>query len=93
MPVIPNPAEFPSASQKGHESQNKTGEQREKASATDFISKGPQIPDGMCKFLCSELFHAGVSKNSSDCSWSDMPPKASKEEIEARKKELNKSTK
>lgn len=35
MPVIPNPTEFPSASQKGNESQNKPGEQREKASATD----------------------------------------------------------
>lgn len=50
MPVIPEPSEFPSASKKGgSESQNKAGgEQDQKAKATDFLSKGPQIPDGTC---------------------------------------------
>ncbi|KAJ5110134.1 hypothetical protein N7532_002779 [Penicillium argentinense] len=66
MPVIPEPSEFPSASQKGNkEVQNKVGEHRDKASAADHLSKGPQIPE-------------------------NMPPKASREEIEARMKELNK---
>ncbi|OQD75687.1 hypothetical protein PENDEC_c006G04305 [Penicillium decumbens] len=69
MPIIPEPSNFPSASKKGgNEPQNKQveGEQRQKASATDHLSKGPQIPE-------------------------EMPSKASKEEIEARKKELNKT--
>jgi hypothetical protein len=48
MPVIPEPSSFPSASKKGDEPQNKhgEGEQRQKASAADHMSKGPQIPDG-----------------------------------------------
>ncbi|KAJ5203690.1 uncharacterized protein N7498_004569 [Penicillium cinerascens] len=67
MPVIPEPSSFPSASKKGEDepqNQRGEGEQRQKASATDHLSKGPQIPE-------------------------EMPPKASKEEIEAQKKELN----
>ncbi|KAJ5670655.1 uncharacterized protein N7477_006018 [Penicillium maclennaniae] len=68
MPVVPDPSSFPSTSNKSDEPRNKRdeGEQRQKASAVDHMSKGPQIPD-------------------------EMPPKASKEEIESRKKELNKS--
>ncbi|KAJ5123000.1 hypothetical protein N7448_009097 [Penicillium atrosanguineum] len=68
MPILPDPSNFPSASKKGDEpTKNRDeGEQRQKASAADHTSKGPQIPD-------------------------EMPPKASKEEIEARKKELNKA--
>jgi hypothetical protein len=47
MPVIPDSSDFPSASKKGStEPQAKPGEQREKASAMDHLSKGPQIPDG-----------------------------------------------
>ncbi|KAJ5474167.1 hypothetical protein N7475_003733 [Penicillium sp. IBT 31633x] len=66
MPVIPESSDFPSAPQKGgNEAEKKSGEQSQKATAADFISKGPQIPD-------------------------QMPPKASKEELEARMKELNK---
>ncbi|KAF7717902.1 Uncharacterized protein PECH_002698 [Penicillium ucsense] len=66
MPVIPEASDFPSASKKGStETQNKPSEQREKATAADHLSKGPQIPD-------------------------EMPPKASREETEARMKELNK---
>ncbi|KAJ5887483.1 hypothetical protein N7495_007524 [Penicillium taxi] len=66
MPVIPDPADFPSLEQKGNkESQNKSEEQPKKASATDYLSKGPQISE-------------------------NMPPKATREEIEARMKELNK---
>lgn len=49
MPVIPDPKDLPSVSRKGNdESQNKSGEQRQKASAIDYLSKGPQIPDGEC---------------------------------------------
>jgi len=54
MPIIPEPSNFPSASKKGgNEPQNKQveGEQRQKASATDHLSKGPQIPEG--KAICS----------------------------------------
>ncbi|CAI7574532.1 hypothetical protein PENPOL_c008G06316 [Penicillium polonicum] len=66
MPVIPESSDFPSAPQKGgNKAEDKPGQQ--KATAADFISKGPQIPD-------------------------NMPPKASKEELEARAKELNKSS-
>ncbi|KAJ5699052.1 hypothetical protein N7462_001057 [Penicillium macrosclerotiorum] len=64
MPVIPDPSEFPSASQKDP-SKKPSGEQREKPSLVDYLSKGPHIPD-------------------------DMPSKASKKEMEARKEELNK---
>ncbi|EKV10042.1 DNA repair protein [Penicillium digitatum] len=67
MPVIPESSDFPSAPHKeGNEAEKKPGQQLPKATATDFLSKGPQIPD-------------------------NMPPKASKEELEARAKELNKS--
>ncbi|CAP99677.1 hypothetical protein E8E15_002419 [Penicillium rubens] len=66
MPVIPESSDFPSAPQKGGNEAEKTpGQQPQKATAADFLSKGPQIPD-------------------------NMPPKASKEELEARAKELNK---
>ncbi|KAJ5171065.1 uncharacterized protein N7500_003848 [Penicillium coprophilum] len=66
MPVIPESSDFPSAPQNGgNEAEQKPGQQ--KATAADFISKGPQIPD-------------------------NMPPKASKEELEARAKELNDSS-
>ncbi|KAJ5305773.1 hypothetical protein PENANT_c015G07256 [Penicillium antarcticum] len=66
MPVIPESSDFPSVLKKGeNESQNKPNEESQKASAKDFLSKGPHIPD-------------------------NMPPKASKEELEARMKELNK---
>ncbi|KAJ5092554.1 hypothetical protein NUU61_007424 [Penicillium alfredii] len=65
MPIIPDSSDFPSAAQKeSKESQNRPGEQPQKASAVDHLSKGPQIPE-------------------------NMPPKVSKEEIEARMKELN----
>ncbi|CAG7966484.1 unnamed protein product [Penicillium nalgiovense] len=68
MPVIPESSDFPSAPQKGGNEAEKTpGQQPPKATAADFLSKGPQIPD-------------------------NMPPKASKEELEARAKELNKSS-
>ncbi|KAJ5194449.1 hypothetical protein N7491_001787 [Penicillium cf. griseofulvum] len=68
MPVIPESSDFPSAPQDGgNEAEKKPGQQHQKATAADFISKGPQIPD-------------------------NMPPKASKEELEARAKELNKSS-
>ncbi|CAI7644157.1 unnamed protein product [Penicillium pancosmium] len=67
MPVIPESSEFPSVPQKDpKETSTKPGEQQ-KASAQDFISKGPAISD-------------------------NLPPKATKEEIEARMKELNKPT-
>ena len=47
MPVIPDSSDFPSASKKGtNESHAKPGELREKASAMDHLSKGPQIPEG-----------------------------------------------
>lgn len=46
MPVIPESSDFPSAPQKGgNESEKKQSEQPQKATAQDFISKGPQIPD------------------------------------------------
>ncbi|KAJ5180065.1 hypothetical protein N7492_003275 [Penicillium capsulatum] len=45
MPVIPDPAEFLSASKKENEPRRKPSEERQKASATDHIPKGPQIPD------------------------------------------------
>lgn len=50
MPVIPEPSDFPPTSKNGgNESQHKEGgEQDQKAKATDFLSKGPQIPDGVC---------------------------------------------
>ncbi|CAI7649955.1 unnamed protein product [Penicillium glandicola] len=68
MPVIPESSDFPSAPQKGgNEAEKKPGKAPQKATAADFLSKGPQIPD-------------------------NMPPKASKEELEARAKELNKSS-
>ncbi|KAK1138342.1 hypothetical protein N8T08_002816 [Aspergillus melleus] len=64
MPTIPSdPTNFPSV-----ESQKEGqmgADDKPKATAQDFQSKGPQIPDS-------------------------MPPKASREEIEARMKELNK---
>jgi hypothetical protein len=48
MPVIPDPSDFPAVLQKGdNESQKKPNEESQKATAQDFISKGPQIPDGM----------------------------------------------
>ncbi|KAL4805847.1 hypothetical protein BDV18DRAFT_139990 [Aspergillus unguis] len=62
MPVLPDPKTF--APGTNNESSNSQGQDK-KATARDFISKGPQIPD-------------------------NMPPKASREEIEARMKELNK---
>ncbi|KAJ5456471.1 hypothetical protein N7530_011745 [Penicillium desertorum] len=69
MPVIPESSDFPSAPQKGGNEAEKTpGQQPQKPTAADFVSKGPQIPD-------------------------NMPPKASKEELEARAKELNKPSK
>ena len=84
MPIVPDPANFPSASQKGSkESQGKSGEQQAKASAIDHLSKGPQIPD-------SKL----TTATGPDGNWpsaTDMPPKVSREENEARMKELNKS--
>lgn len=87
MPVIPDSSDFPSASKKGStESQTKPGEQREKASAIDHLSKGPQIPDGEI----SEGFPA-IQPLTNYCG-TEMPPKASREEIEARMKELNKSS-
>ncbi|PYH79868.1 hypothetical protein BO82DRAFT_287829 [Aspergillus uvarum CBS 121591] len=70
MPVIPEPASFPTAHGSNKDSPSNSSEQRDpgqdtkKASMLDHLSKGPQIPD-------------------------NMPPKATKEEIEARKKELN----
>ncbi|KAE8349009.1 hypothetical protein BDV28DRAFT_142092 [Aspergillus coremiiformis] len=61
MPDIPSDStNIPSA---GSNSSNENEPQ--KATAQDYLSKGPQIPD-------------------------QMPPKASREEIEVRKKELNK---
>jgi hypothetical protein len=84
MPVIPETSDFPSASKKGStESQTKSGEQREKASAMDHLSKGPRIPDGE-RATSSPAIHRLTKET-------DMPPKASREEIEARMKELNKS--
>ncbi|CDM27286.1 hypothetical protein DTO013E5_4491 [Penicillium roqueforti] len=68
MPVIPESSDFPSAPEKGsNEAEKKPEKQTQKATAADFLSKGPQIPD-------------------------NMPPKASKEELEARAKELNESS-
>ncbi|KAB8075669.1 hypothetical protein BDV29DRAFT_171575 [Aspergillus leporis] len=61
MPVIPsNTTNFPSGSNSSNQDHDP-----KKATAQDYLSKGPQIPE-------------------------NMPPKASREEIEARKKELNK---
>jgi hypothetical protein len=45
MPVIPESSDFPSVPQKG-ESDKKDGKDTQKAAAQDFLSKGPQIPDG-----------------------------------------------
>ena len=46
MPVIPNSSDFPSAPQKGgNEAEKAPGQQPQKATAADFLSKGPQIPD------------------------------------------------
>ena len=46
MPVIPESSDFPSVLQKGgNEAEKKPGQQPQKAKATDFLSKGPQIPD------------------------------------------------
>jgi hypothetical protein len=46
MPVIPESSDFPSAPHKeGNEAEKKPGQQLPKATATDFLSKGPQIPD------------------------------------------------
>ncbi|KAJ5952873.1 uncharacterized protein N7479_011286 [Penicillium vulpinum] len=65
MPVIPESSDFPSAPQnESNEAAKNPGQKPQKATAADFLSKGPQIPD-------------------------NMPPKASKEELEARAKELN----
>lgn len=53
MPVIPEPSDFPAVLQKGDnesqkkESQKKPKEESQKASAQDFLSKGPHIPDSM----------------------------------------------
>ncbi|KAI9370673.1 hypothetical protein BJX61DRAFT_514763 [Aspergillus egyptiacus] len=63
MPVIPDPKSLVPGN---NNDSSKSQDESKKASAMDYISKGPQIPD-------------------------EMPPKASREEIEARKKELNKS--
>ncbi|KAL2871518.1 uncharacterized protein BJX67DRAFT_377285 [Aspergillus lucknowensis] len=63
MPVIPSDPKTLARGRDGDSS--KPQEQNKKASAQDYISKGPQIPD-------------------------NMPPKASREEIEARMKGLNK---
>lgn len=60
MPVIPS--DTTNIPPTGNSSNQ---DEQQKATAQDFLSKGPQIPD-------------------------NMPPKASREEIEARKKELNK---
>lgn len=84
MPVIPESSDFPSAPQNGgNKAEDKPGQQPQKATAADFLSKGPQIPD-------SKL----TTKPTQAHSWHfvDMPPKASKEELEARAKELNKSS-
>ncbi|PWY83479.1 hypothetical protein BO70DRAFT_361597 [Aspergillus heteromorphus CBS 117.55] len=69
MPVIPSGADFPpqrgsNNNSTSHEQRN-SGQETQKASMVDHISKGPHIPD-------------------------NMPPRVPKEEIEARKKELNK---
>lgn len=48
MPIIPDPADFPSVTKKG-DNENKPEGDRPKAAASDFISKGPQIPKG--KFI------------------------------------------
>ncbi|GIK06230.1 hypothetical protein Aspvir_001874 [Aspergillus viridinutans] len=68
MPVIPSDtSNFPTAqgSNNPEDNSSKGPEHgQKKATAFDYISKGPQIPDS-------------------------MPPKASREEIEQRKKELN----
>jgi hypothetical protein len=45
MPVIPESSDFPSVQKGGNESEKK-GDQQQKATAQDFISKGPQIPNG-----------------------------------------------
>lgn len=45
MPVILNSSDFPSAPKKGKEDQDTQDKQQPKAS--DFIYKGPQIPDSM----------------------------------------------
>lgn len=87
MPIIPEPSEFPSIVQKeGKEATNKQGDQP-KASAMDHISKGPQIPDGELHYFLGLPLHLFLQ-------WTnilvEMPPKASREEIEARMKELNK---
>ena len=85
MPVIPESSDFPSAPQKGGNEAEKTpGQQPQKPTAADFVSKGPQIPD-------SKL--ATRSTQARDWHFVDMPPKASKEELEARAKELNKPSK
>lgn len=85
MPVIPEPSNFPRVSKnEGNESQNKSQGEQQKPSAADFQSKGPQIPDGRCPTAsCTTNISANPHR-------SEMPPKASKEEIEERKKELNK---
>lgn len=46
MPVIPESSDFPSAPEKGsNEAEKKPEKQTQKATAADFLSKGPQIPD------------------------------------------------
>lgn len=56
-----------------------------KAKASDFQSKGPQIPTNMS----GTTPNARVVRPTTDIN-TDFPPKASKEELQARAEELNK---
>lgn len=92
MPFVPeDTVSFPAAkssqgNQNVNDSQDKKGPaEKSKAKAQDFISKGPQIPNGEF-FLC--LAEAG--KLTYEYPFSEMPPKASREETDRRMKELNK---
>lgn len=92
MPVIPsNPAEVasqPGSNNDSSSSQGQSGgsqQEHQKPRAQDFISKGPQIPDRKSSGLRSTHLGFYIAYKCLE-----MPPKASREEIEARMKELNK---
>ena len=93
MPVIPQGSDFPAEQGSNNNNPSTTQEQRnssqgtQKASMLDHLSKGPQIPDSKSALRFSPREH---STGSSSLMAIDMPPKVSREEIEARKKELNK---
>ncbi|KAJ5263271.1 hypothetical protein N7478_010876 [Penicillium angulare] len=62
MPVIPDAAEFPTATKGNNEPQQKPDAEKPKASAFDHISKGPVIPDEMPPKASSEEIQARMKE-------------------------------